>query len=57
MMLTPLGLNVTSEDSSESIYKKAMNYGSKKIKVANKNIDQVIEKVGEKVTHNLDSTY
>ena len=43
-MLTLLGLNVTSEDSSESIYKKAMNYGSKKINVANKNIDQVIEK-------------
>ena len=56
-MLTLLGLNVTSEDSSESIYKKAMNYGSKKINVANKNIDQVVEKVGEKLTHNLDKTY
>ncbi len=57
MVLTLLGGTVTSDDSSDSIYKKAMNYGSDKINTANKNIDQLIGKVGEKVTHNLDNTY
>ena len=57
MVSTRLGVNVTSEDSSHSMYKKAMNYGTEKISVANKNIDQVIERVGERVTENLDKTY
>ncbi|MBI79199.1 MAG: hypothetical protein CMQ51_02085, partial [Gammaproteobacteria bacterium] len=57
MVSTRLGVNVASEDSSHSMYKKAMNYGTEKISVANKNIDQVIERVGERVTENLDKTY
>ena len=57
MVLTLLEGTVTSDDSSDSIYKKAMNYGSDKINTTNKNIDQLIGKIGEKVTHNLDNTY
>ena len=48
---------MTSEDSSESIFKKAMNYSSEKYEIANKNIDKMNKAIGEKVTLNLDKTY
>ena len=48
---------MTSEDSSESIFKKAMNYSSEKYEIANKIIDKMNKAIGEKVTLNLDKTY
>lgn len=48
---------MTSDDRSESVFRKAMNYGSEKYDLANKNIDKINGIIGEKVTLNLDKTY
>ena len=48
---------MTSRDSSQSIFKKAKDYGSEKYDFANKKMEKMNDYVGGKVSSNLDKSY